>query len=59
MSVSSFLSSHHAGELVFDKRDMHEIDERTSVEMALKVHSWLPLTARLLLVPLLDVKIAD
>jgi len=36
MSVSSFLSSHHAGELVFDKRDMYEIDERTSVETALK-----------------------
>ena len=37
MSLVSFLTSHHAGELVFDKRELHEIDEQTTVQQALKV----------------------
>lgn len=37
MSTTSFLTSHHAGELVFDKREMFEIDENTTVAQAFKV----------------------
>jgi len=37
MSLVSFLTSHHAGELVFDKLELHEIDEHTTVQQALKI----------------------
>lgn len=37
MSLVSVLSSHHAGELVFDKRELFEIDENTTVECALRI----------------------
>lgn len=37
MSLRAFFESHHAGELVFDKRVLHEIEETASVEQGLKV----------------------
>jgi len=37
MSLTAFFESHHAGELVFDKRVLYEIEETASVEQGLKV----------------------